>query len=144
MSFEGLSMAVFLGSCLSQGKLNIVSNRLHPSQTSETVTRDTYSLPHPPPKPQKPLHVTHFPLSSQTPETVTRDTFSSPHPTPKPQKPLHAIPFPLSSQTPETVTRVTFSLPQPSPKPKKPLHVMSFPYPSPKFKHSFESQNLDS
>ena len=139
-------MAVFLGSCLSQGKLNIVSNRLHHSQTQETVTRDTFSLYHPPPKLQKPVHVTPFPLSiSNSRNRYMRHLFTCP---PKPQKPLHVTPAPCpnplpnhrnrytrhpvplpSPQTPETVTGDTFSLHHLLPKPQKPLYVTPFPFP---------------
>jgi len=61
-----------------------------PSQTTETVTCDTFSLVLP--KPQKPLHVTPFPLS---------------RPNPRNRYMWHLFPDP--SKAPETVTCHTFS-----------------------------------
>ena len=117
-------MAVFLGSCLSQGKLNIVSNRLHHSQTQETVTRDTFSLYHPPPKLQKPVHVTPFPLSlSNSRNRYMRHLFTCP---PKPQKPLHVTPAPCPTPLPNHRNRYTWHIFPCPPKPQKPLHVSPF------------------
>ena len=83
-----------------------------PSQASETVTCDTFSLV--PPKPQKPLHVTPFPWSLQSPrnrymshlflcpspspETVTCDTFSHSLPNPRHRYIWHLFPLPSKPQ----------------------------------------------
>ena len=113
-------MAVFLGSCLSQGKLNIVSNRLHHSQTQETVTRDTFSLYHPPPKLQKPVHVTPFPLSIlNSRNRYMRHLFTCP---PKPQKPLHVTPAPCPTPLPNHRNRYTWHL---------------FPFPPPNLRNRY-------
>ena len=65
-----------LNECISAETKSVAAS----IQTSETVTCDTFSLV--PPKPQKPLHVTPFPLPLRTLETVTCDTFASFPPNP--------------------------------------------------------------